>query len=299
MSRQNQKIEKELRRLLSVLMAGSREEFKKAKKGIETLWHRETEAFKAGAHVALEFLQKFDRIGPVVNKAALVSGLSLFFLVLADDHFEILKNFTLKVIRHPNGHVREAMRKTAEWLYVSLTARMDPFMYPKGKKLTDKQRDEQIKAHKQYEHYVRDIKALIDQYDTGDENTEYVDEMKPSVNKSLQQLWGRLTESRSYQKLPEAAKPVPSETLLKRKQIEEELVKQLRVTESIFSLQDVKDAIFHEKNSNDLMKVVAMLDRGGDTSELDTILELATNAWNYFPHKILNGLSPAEKLSDY
>ena len=176
---------------------------------------------------------------------------------------------------------------------------MDPFMYSKGKKLTDKQRDEQIKAHKQYEHYIKDIEALIDQYDTGDENAEYVDEMKPSVNKSLQQLWGRLTESHSYQKLLRAARPIPSETFLKRKQIEEELVRLLRESGNTFSLQDVKDAIFHEKDSDDLMKVVAMFDRGGDASELDIILELATDAWNYFPHKILNGFSPAEKLSDY
>lgn len=70
----------------------------------------------------------------------------------------------------------------------------------------------------------------------------------------------------------------------------------LRETESDFSLQDVKDAIFHEEDSDDMMEMVAMFDRGGNASELDTILELVTDAWNYFPHEILNGLSPAEKL---
>ncbi|HBG68870.1 hypothetical protein A2W67_02675 [Candidatus Nomurabacteria bacterium RIFCSPLOWO2_02_40_28] len=87
--------------------------------------------------------------------------------------------------------------------------------------------------------------------------------------------------------------------LERRKEIEQELVKMLKETESSFSLQHVKDVIFHEEEQDDMMKVVAMFDRGGDTSELSNILELASDAWNYFPHKAINGLSPAEKLLEY
>ncbi len=288
----------ELRRLLSIFMTGTREEFKKAKKEIESLWHRETKAFQSCAHVALEFLPKFDQIENIANKEACASGLKMFFLSLADEHFETLKDFTLKLIQHENGHVREAIRNTAEWLYCSLTCRMDPFMYPKGKELTDQQKNEQVKAREQYAKYIKDIEALIDMYDTGDETAGYIEDMKPSINKSLQQLWSRLTEARSYRKLLEEARPIPPEVLIKRKQIEEELASMLEETGSIFSLQDVKDAIFNEEDHDDMMKVVVMFDRGGDASELSNILELVTDAWNYFPHKILNGLSPAEKLSD-
>ncbi len=51
--------------------------------------------------------------------------------------------------------------------------------------------------------------------------------------------------------------------------------------------------------------------RGGDASELtplesllsltglSNVLELVTDAWNYFPHKALGGISPAEKLLEY
>ena len=294
-----QETKNELRRLLSILTTGSRDEFKKAKKEIESLWHRETKAFQATAHVALEFLPKFNQIENIANKEAFASGLKLFFLALADDHFEILKDFTLKIIQHENGHVREAIRNTAEWLYCSLTSRMNPFMYPEGKKLTDKQKTEQVKARGQYENYVKDIEMLIDKYDARDENVEFIEEMKPSVNKSLQQLWSRLTEGRSYQKLLEATNPIPPEILIKRKEIEEELDSMLRETESMFSLRDVKDAIFNEEDNDDMMKVVVMFDRGGDASELSNILELVTDAWNYFPHKVLNGLSPAEKLLEH
>ena len=45
-----------------------------------------------------------------------------------------------------------------------------------------------------------------------------------------------------------------------------------------------------------MMKVVAMFDRGRDASELSNVLELVTDAWNYFPHKVLGGISPAEQI---
>ena len=87
--------------------------------------------------------------------------------------------------------------------------------------------------------------------------------------------------------------------LARRKEIELELVEMLKETESDFSLQHVKDAIFHEEETDDMMKVVAMFDRGGDASESSNILELVTDAWNYFPHDALGGISPAEKALEY
>jgi Ran GTPase-activating protein (RanGAP) involved in mRNA processing and transport len=85
----------------------------------------------------------------------------------------------------------------------------------------------------------------------------------------------------------------------RQKEIERELIEMLKKTKSPFSLEHIKDIVFHEKEQNDMTKIVAMFDRGGDISELSNILELASDAWNYFPHKILNGLSPAEKLLEY
>lgn len=79
-----------------------------------------------------------------------------------------------------------------------------------------------------------------------------------------------------------------------RKEIERELEDMLKETESDFTLQDVKDTIFHEESSGDLMKVVMMFDSGGDTSELSNVLELVTDAWNYFPHAAIGGKAPVE-----
>ena len=73
----------------------------------------------------------------------------------------------------------------------------------------------------------------------------------------------------------------------------------LKETESDFILGHVRDAIFHEEDNDDMMKVVAMFRPGGDATELSNVLELVTDAWNYFPHKVLGGISPAEKLLEH
>ena len=87
--------------------------------------------------------------------------------------------------------------------------------------------------------------------------------------------------------------------LKRRKELEQELTNMLKETKSDFTLDYVKDAIDSEEDNDDMMKIVAMFDRGGDASELSNVLELVTDAWNYFPHKILGGISPAEKLLEH
>src|SRR3989344_6668016 len=153
-------MEKELQRLLFVLTKGTPEEIRSAKKGIVNLFHKETEAFKKSAPIVFEYLPKFDQIKKVENQAAFASGFILFFLVLGDEYFDTLKDFTLEVIQHPNGYVREAIRKTADWLFISLTARAEPFVYPKSKKLTEEQKVIQVEAQHQYINLLKEIEFL-------------------------------------------------------------------------------------------------------------------------------------------
>ncbi len=88
----------------------------------------------------------------------------------------------------------------------------------------------------------------------------------------------------------------PIEFKKEKKQVEEDVVALLKETESDFTLDHVKEVIYNEEDSDDYQHVVAMFDRGGDAIELQDILDTVTEAWNYFPHKALGGLSPQEKL---
>ncbi len=87
--------------------------------------------------------------------------------------------------------------------------------------------------------------------------------------------------------------------LKRRREIEKELLDMLKETKSDFRLDDIKEIIYNEDGQDDLTQVVSMFDTGQDAVELQNVLELVNDAWNYFPHKIIGGLSPAEKLLEY
>ena len=86
--------------------------------------------------------------------------------------------------------------------------------------------------------------------------------------------------------------------LERRKEIEQELLDMLKETKSDFTLDHVRDVIYNEEDNDDMQKIIAMFD-DGDLENLSNVLELVTDAWNYFPHKLLDGLSPAEKLLEH
>ena len=85
----------------------------------------------------------------------------------------------------------------------------------------------------------------------------------------------------------------------RREEIEQDIVELLSRAKSDFTLADVKEIICNEEGQDDLTKAISMFDTGKIPDELENILELTNDAWNYFPHKILKGLSPAEKILEY
>ena len=87
--------------------------------------------------------------------------------------------------------------------------------------------------------------------------------------------------------------------LERRKEIEQDIIDLLSRAESDFTLDDVKEVIYNEEDQDDLTKAISMFDTGKIPDELENIIKLTNDAWNYFPHKILKGLSPAEKILEY
>jgi len=81
-----------------------------------------------------------------------------------------------------------------------------------------------------------------------------------------------------------------------RREIEEYIVALLKKVKSDFTFKDVTDAIYNETEQGDLTKMIAMFDTGEGGDELSNILDILTDAWNYFPHKALGGKSPEEML---
>ena len=78
-----------------------------------------------------------------------------------------------------------------------------------------------------------------------------------------------------------------------RQEIEGCIIALLRKVNSDFTFEDVKVAIYNETEQDDMTKIIAMFDTG-EGDELSKILDIVTDAWNYFPHKVLGGKSPEE-----
>lgn len=87
--------------------------------------------------------------------------------------------------------------------------------------------------------------------------------------------------------------------LERRREIEQELLELLEENENEFTVNDIKEIIYNEEGSDDLTRVIAMFDIGQSVTELENMLDLVNDAWNYFPHKIIGGLSPADKILEY
>jgi translation elongation factor EF-1alpha len=91
------------------------------------------------------------------------------------------------------------------------------------------------------------------------------------------------------------ARTTKQQIIDERREIEKYTVALLKKVKSDFTFKDVTDAIYNEKERGDLTKMIAMFDTG-EGDELSNILDILTDAWNYFPHKALGGKSPEEML---
>ncbi len=85
----------------------------------------------------------------------------------------------------------------------------------------------------------------------------------------------------------------------RRGEIERELKELLAQAGSKGIVEDIKKMVYHEEDQGDMAKIIALFDAGDGAVELNTALKAASDAWNYFPHKVLGGLSPAEKVLEH
>lgn len=219
----------------------------------------------------------------------------MYFLHDRENQPDFLFPWLFQLLQHKNGNIRHAAVRMIEHELGSLTYHI---RFPCEKSSFHKFSTEQADA------ILFGLRANLSNLAASSwkdsyKKFKYIDHLPSGTYKSIQLILSVLEDycsEVSDQQMPVETK---GQILERRKEIEQELVDMLKETESDFTLDHVRDAIFHEEDNDDMMKVVAMFDRGGDTSELSNVLELVTDAWNYFPHKVLGGISPAEKLLEH
>jgi hypothetical protein len=178
---------------------------------------------------------------------------------------------------------------------MSLSSRIDSDFRPHWKKKI-KDSEKEI-AKKQFLDFVLELEQLIEKYDDGKHTGDYIDDMKPSVHKSLQIMWDYFAGTPCYRRLTEQTRPISSDLFFKRKEIENELVELLKRSKSFADLDFIKDIIYNETSTEDFQEVLMLFDtRHKNAPEIHEVLEIINDAWNHFPHRSLDGLCPVEMV---
>lgn len=82
----------------------------------------------------------------------------------------------------------------------------------------------------------------------------------------------------------------------KRGDIEKQLNDIIKSLGLSVNFEEIKEVIYNEQDQGALHNIMSKFDNGQDIDELNKILAIVNEAWNYFPHRVLGGLSPAEKI---
>lgn len=89
-----------------------------------------------------------------------------------------------------------------------------------------------------------------------------------------------------------------NEIIKRREEIKDKLSEFIKENNLGFSFADIEKMIFEESGQKDLQKIFSLFFEdmpSRDANEINRLLELVNDAWNYFPHKSLEGMCPKEK----
>jgi hypothetical protein len=270
-----------LERTFAAYETGKPVEIRRARREFEDEWRADPEFCSKHSEIIFAAIARFDTTPDAAHQAAFITGIDLCFFSLADENFVPLRDFILKAIQHRDVRVRDAALRTSEWLDRSLRRRA-------------KTATLQASAVEQYKDYVNAIELLLDYFDDGTEtDARYIDEMKPSPQRSLEALFDRVTHG-GYEL--EITHVPPPAILAKREELETKIADLLEAAQSDFCFHDVLEEIYREEGPEARDAIIEMFEGGGShESQLEEVSDVVRDAWNYFPHASLGGLCPAEK----
>lgn len=314
---------KPLKDLIHAVMTGAPAEAKQAREEIDTLWRgitRTSEKQKAIYEAFIPAMDRFGEIANIENQIVFIYTLQWPFLVLSEKYFERFGDFILDRIQSPSGKVRQAILHTSDWLGLSFD--IWPHLAP-SKKMDEATLARLESNRRRYFSFVRKAEELAEKYyEPKFGKYKYVNAIPTGIYKSIQYLiTERLLRTGEYERaydrfLEEGKLPVRnggsaivreaenviarSEIAQRREEIERDLADMLRTAKSDMTLQDIKDFIYDEDDEDKTFHhLFRLFDIGQGAVELDDIIDVLTDAWNYFPHRALDGKSPQEMLLDY
>lgn len=308
-----------IKKLINIIKSGSRDEVKVAQKQVEKFWHDvyipNRKEGRLAFCVFLDELKSFDQIKDVDHQAYFLNTIKWPLWSTGEKNFEEWADFLLTNIQHPSGKIRQAIIRSASYLVADLRLDMrDDFDIVKNKGL---KRDEIKKIiennQSRFGYFVLAVDGLIDKYyETKFNRYKYVSSLPVGVYKSLNILiTEELLRSDYYKKIyndflnklrakrKECVSPrLTSEELANgRLNVEIQILALIKTSKSNLTIEDLKNLVYNENGQNCLNQIILKFDCGQDIEELNRVAQIITDAWNYWPHKRLDGFSPVEMIS--
>ncbi len=81
----------------------------------------------------------------------------------------------------------------------------------------------------------------------------------------------------------------------KRNEIRKKFSELLKKAGSQSQWNEIEGSIYFEHGTDVFGKIIEIFNVPPQSPGFDELVDLTMDAWNYFPHKSLDGLSPAEK----
>lgn len=302
-----------LQKLIDIIKSGSSSDVKAAQKQIEKIWH-ETCRFDCDVRadiffIFLEELKLFSQIKDIAHQAYFINTLKWPLYFIGEQYFSDWSDFILIYIQHPSGKIRQAIIRALDYLIMDL--RLD-FKYDfdtvKSKGLNRQEIDNIINNNRtKFGYFIISVESLIRQYHEPRFNKyKYIDRLPIGVYKSLQMFLAELLRADFYEKLYQDflkelkinnnQKVTPIEILNKRQQIEKLFEQIIKKSKSSLTLGDIKNIVYNENGQQDIQKIISFFPDIQNFNELQQLTSLIIEAWNYWPHKNINGLCPVEKL---
>ncbi|MCK5211861.1 hypothetical protein KAJ89_04120 [Candidatus Parcubacteria bacterium] len=302
-----------LKKYIEIIKTGSSEEVKEAQKQIKKYWHdvyipKRVEGKKVFT-IFLDEIKKFEEISDINHQSYLINVLKWPLWAIGEKYFEVWADFLLTYVQHPSGKIRQAIIRASDYLIMDIVVDIRDM----GNNKNNQKRMERIAKNKmRFGFFVYAVEQLLEKYEEPKfRRYKYVSNMPVGVYKSLQILiTEQLLRSEYYEKMyeeflqnnikiprPQIDASITKEQILnRREEIERELTEWIKKTNCDLSFRKIQEIIYYEKSQKDLHEIMRAFDKAQDMDEMNAILKVVSEAWNYYPHRCLNDLSPAEKF---
>ncbi len=322
-------IKRRVEKIIETLKTGSPADIRIAKKDLKNIVNKDylygdKKQRKKVIKDLLPFIdeaRRFENIKDLDRQVYFLDALNTVMIAIGEEELEFFQDFIYKYIQHPSGKLRQAiLRIGANFYYFSIDVIIencnDDNLSKKEKEICETKRFSFFLFLDAIENLMgRHYSSEYDKY-------EYIDDMPPSIYKSLEMLFWRMTRDKEMMKeysnflkgkedferqqfeaskrLREDIKKVSNmsekDILKKRQEVERDMRQILSKMDTKLTWEDMRYIIYNEEPKKGTEKMIDWLDLSDDIDKANDVLQVINDAWNFFPHKKLDGLCPIEMI---